>query len=94
MQKMSVDDKLGLDRFYADENNPHIVVNPDEDDIREIEKVIRACPAGLYSFEDGRVMFNHEGCLECGTCRVLSGGRLIEKWQYPVGSMGVEFRQG
>ena len=72
MAKMSVDDKLGLDLFHTDEHNPHITVNEDYDNMEEINKVLLACPAGLYHYENGKVTFSHEGCLECGTCRVLS----------------------
>ena len=54
-----------------------------------------ACPAKLYSKrEDGTVEFNYEGCLECGTCRVLAGGRIIKSWDHPIGGMGIVFRQG
>ena len=41
-----------------------------------------------------KISFNHEGCLECGTCRVLSGGKVVESWNHPQGGMGVEFRHG
>ena len=94
MAKMSVDDKLGLDLFHTDEHNPHITVNKDYDNMEEIRKDLLACPAGLYQYENSKVTFSHEGCLECGTCRVVSGGKLIKIWHYPVGSMGVEYRQG
>ncbi len=94
MANVSVDDKLGFDKFNTDEKNPHITVKENwgrEDDIR---RLVMACPAGLYRYEDGKVIFSHEGCLECGTCRVLSGGKVVESWRYPDGGMGVEFRQG
>ena len=52
MAKMSVDDKLGLDLFHTDEHNPHITVNEDYDNMEEINKVLLACPAGLYHYEN------------------------------------------
>lgn len=95
MARMTVDDKLGVDRFLADEHNPHIVLNEAFQDKAEIQRVIRVCPAGLYRLEeDGRLSFNHEGCLECGTCRVLSGGKVIKSWTHPKGGMGIEYRLG
>ena len=94
MKKMSVDDKLGLNKFYPDEHNPHIEIDPDFTDEKEIMRVVKACPAELYKYENGKVIFNHEGCLECGTCRVVSGGKVLRVWHYPVGSMGIEYRQG
>ncbi len=94
MAKMSVDNKLGLDRFVIDKNNPHITLNTDYENEKQINQLVMSCPAGLYHYEDGRVTFNHEGCLECGTCRVLSKGKVVKKWSYPMGGMGIEFRQG
>ena len=44
--------------------------------------------------EDGSIDFNYEGCLECGTCRVLTHGRIVESWDHPMGGMGVAFRKG
>ena len=94
MAKMSVDDKLGLDLFHTDEHNPHIMVNEDYDDMEEIRKVLLACPAGLYHYENGKVTFSHEGCLECGTCRIACGDTIIKKWVNPGPTMGVEYRFG
>jgi ferredoxin like protein len=91
---MTIDDKLGLDVFYTDEGNPHIEIDEDYDAQRDIDRLIMACPAGLYAQEGGRITFNYEGCLECGTCRVLSGGKVIKSWNHPRGSKGVEYRAG
>ncbi|EIC1906280.1 ferredoxin family protein, partial [Escherichia coli] len=33
-------------------------------------------------------------CLECGTCRVLCGNTILEQWQYPAGTFGIDFRYG
>ncbi|MDR2770821.1 MAG: 4Fe-4S dicluster domain-containing protein [Clostridiales Family XIII bacterium] len=94
MAALRVDDKLGLVRFKVDEQGSHIAINEDCDDEKEIRLLTMACPAGLYSYEDGKLSFNYEGCLECGTCRVLSLGKLIESWNYPRGAKGVEFHRG
>ncbi|EBA8843220.1 ferredoxin family protein, partial [Salmonella enterica subsp. enterica serovar Montevideo] len=53
------------------------------------------CPAGLYKKQDdGSVRFDYAGCLECGTCRILGLDTALEKWEYPRGTFGVEFRYG
>jgi ferredoxin like protein len=91
---VNVDVKLGVDKFFVDESNPHIelVENPDPAEFRKLAQV---CPAGLYRLEEGGAMrFDCAGCLECGTCRILCGGTIIKRWEYPVGTMGVEFRHG
>ncbi|MEG0876434.1 MAG: ferredoxin family protein [Oscillospiraceae bacterium] len=90
-----VEDKLGKNKFHTDEHHSHIDVDKEYGDGAELEKVIKACPAALYKLdENGTLFFDYLGCLECGTCRVLSGGRVIKDWQYPKGSLGVEFRMG
>ncbi|MDR0424301.1 MAG: 4Fe-4S dicluster domain-containing protein [Clostridiales Family XIII bacterium] len=94
MAKMSVDDKLGVVRFKVDEHNAHIIVDDTYQNMDEINLLVMACPASLYSYEDGKVAFNYEGCLECGTCRVLSSGKVIKSWSYPRGPLGVEYHQG
>ncbi len=94
MAKLSVDDKLGFTKFYTDEHNPHITIQDNDPDEEEIKRLVLACPAGLYRYEGGKAIFSHEGCLECGTCRVLSGGKVVKSWDYPAGGSGVEYRQG
>ncbi len=94
MAKMSLDDKLGADRFYTDDDNPHITIDKAYQNADVIRQLVMACPARLYKYEDGELTFNHEGCLECGTCRVLSKGKIVKSWSYPAGGFGVEFNQG
>lgn len=94
MAKMTVEDKLGMDKFNVDEAKSHITVRKNYADQAEIDRVIRICPAALYKRDGDAVRFDYLGCLECGTCRVLSGGKVVENWKYPDGVFGVTFRQG
>lgn len=95
MSKVSIEDKLGVNKFYVDEGNPHIVLKEKIESMDKLEQIIKACPAGLYALNnDGSVRFDYAGCLECGTCRVLGIGTVLEKWDYPQGTCGVEFRFG
>lgn len=94
MKKMSIDDKLSFDLFKTDEHHSHIDVDLDSTDEAEIRKLVLACPAECYKYIDGKFSFSHLGCLECGTCRVLSHGKLIKDWNYPMGTIGVSYRQG
>lgn len=94
MSAINVDAKLGADKFFVDEGNAHIVIKQ-QPDMRVYELLERACPAGLYRRdEQGSPQFDYAGCLECGTCRILALGSVLEKWEYPMGAMGVEYRQG
>ncbi len=94
MKKMSIDDKLGLDMFRTDEEESHIQVDLEFTDEAEIRKLLLACPAECYKYIDGKLSFSHLGCLECGTCRVLSHGKIVKSWNHPHGEIGVSFRQG
>jgi ferredoxin like protein len=52
------------------------------------------CPAGLYAENDrGEVSLIIDGCLECGTCRLVCGTDVLE-WAYPEGGAGVQLRFG
>jgi len=91
---VNVDVKLGVNKFHVDEENPHIILK-ENPDLQEFKKLVIACPARLYKEQaDGSVRFDYAGCLECGTCRILCGCTLLEKWEYPQGTFGVEFRFG
>lgn len=94
MKKMSVDDKLALDMFHTDEEESHIKADLTCTDMDEIRKLLLACPAECYKYIDGKLSFSHLGCLECGTCRVLSHGKIVQEWHHPQSGVGVSFRQG
>ena len=79
---VNVDEKLGKDKFFVDEENAHIVLC-DEPDRKEFRKLVKACPANLYKEAD-----------DGGTCRVLCGDTILKKWEFPQGTFGVEFRFG
>ncbi|MCW7754578.1 4Fe-4S dicluster domain-containing protein [Desulfobotulus sp. H1] len=92
--RVNVDVKLGVNKFFVDEGNPHIEIaeNPS---LQEYAKLEAACPAGLYRRDEkGAVRFDYAGCLECGTCRILCGKTIVKRWEYPNGTFGVEFRYG
>ncbi|MGS4664921.1 ferredoxin family protein [Citrobacter farmeri] len=92
--RVNVNVKLGVNKFHVDEGHPHIILtaNPDS---KEFQKLLNACPAGLYKQDEaGTIHFDSAGCLECGTCRVLCGETILEKWEYPAGTFGVDFRYG
>jgi len=87
MSTLNVDVKLGVNKFRVDEENPHIVL-VDSPDPKEFDKLILACPANLYKRDaDGTVRFDYAGCLECGKT-------ILQKWEFPQGTLGIEFRFG
>jgi ferredoxin like protein len=59
-----------------------------------LKKAALLCPAGLYSVNaDGVVELAKDGCLECGTCRLVCGTEVLD-WNYPPGGTGVQYRFG
>ena len=58
-------------------------------------KLLRICPAALYKLDDnGDLKFDYIGCLECGACRISGLEKVVTEWNYPIGSMEVEYRKG
>lgn len=56
---------------------------------------IPACPAANYEWDEAtdQLIFNYEGCLECGTCRFICPLDAID-WSYPRGGFGVRYLWG
>ena len=92
---VNVADKLVVNKFHTDEHNAHIEVDREYPDRAEVDLVVRACPAAIYTMdENGTMFFDYLGCLECGTCKILSNGKVVKDWNYPPGTRGIEYRQG
>ncbi len=95
MKKVNVAEKLGVNKYCTDEHHSHINIDKQYSGTAEIDEVVRGCPAALYSVdENGTLFFDYLGCLECGTCRVLSEGKVVKEWNYPAGGKGIEYRLG
>jgi ferredoxin like protein len=91
-----VDDQLDLRLatlvFRADPE-PHIVVQTDLCLDCAERPCLFACPARLFVWEGGQMVFTCEGCLECGSCRVVCHREAVS-WRYPRGGFGVRYRWG
>ena len=92
---VNIDAKLAVNKFNVNEEDAHIEVNRDYPDKTELDRLVLICPAGLYKYDaEGILRFDYAGCLECGTCRVLSGDKALTKWEYPIGTFGILHREG
>lgn len=96
VKKQSVEDLLGYNKFTVDEKKPHIVLDKALCAKCQDKPCLVVCPAVLYRQQDkdAEVAFDHLGCLECGTCRIICrnhGNKGIVKWGYPAGSMGINY---
>jgi ferredoxin like protein len=91
--QMPLKAKLGLDVFKPGKE-PHIRIKPGMERDPRLRPALWACPAGLYTENAiGEVLLAADGCLECGTCRLVCGTEVLD-WAYPEGGTGVQYRFG
>ena len=93
--KMKVESKLFQNRYLVDAGRPHITVRPHTKPSEGLLALVTVCPAGCYEQNDrGQVEITTDGCLECGTCRVICAGTDDIEWNYPRGGFGIQFKFG
>ena len=92
---MKVEDKLYYNRYVVDAGRPHIRVKPHTTPSPALLALTHICPAHCYELNDrGQVEITPDGCLECGTCRVVCAPSDDIEWSYPRGGFGVLFKFG
>ncbi len=94
MKRMTVTEKVGLNKYDLDEGHPHIVVH--EAVCREKCPGLAClfiCPAGVYSEQHGQITADWAACLECGACKAACPTDALD-WVYPRGGFGIVYRYG
>jgi ferredoxin like protein len=92
---MRIEDKLFQNRYLVDAGKPHIKVRPHGKPSAALLALTTACPAGCYELSaKGQVEITPDGCMECGTCRVIGEPSGDIEWDYPRGGFGVLFKFG
>lgn len=71
---------------YNDDHESHIKVLNSSSEF--MKKMVTLCPAKCYSEEGGKVVIQHEGCVDCGTCSQET------EWKHPRGEKGVQYQYG
>ena len=71
---------------YNDDHESHIKVLNSESEF--MKKIVTLCPAKCYSEEGGKVVIQHEGCVDCGTCSQET------EWKHPRGEKGIHYQYG
>jgi ferredoxin like protein len=90
-----VEDKLFYNRYLVDSGRAHIKVRPHTKPTPELLSLLKACPARCYEMNDkGQVEITADGCVECGTCRIIGEASGDIEWNYPRGGYGVLFKFG
>ncbi|WP_067734384.1 ferredoxin family protein [Novosphingobium naphthalenivorans] len=93
--RAKVEEKLFQNRYLVDAGRPHIKVKPHTTPSASLMAMITLCPAGCYSkTENGQVEVAADGCLECGTCRIVTRKTGEVEWNYPRGGFGVLYKFG
>jgi len=90
-----VEEKLFRNRYLVDAGRPHIKLKPGQGQSAALRSLVTTCPAGCYTTNDkGVVEIATDGCMECGTCRVVTAKTGEIDWQYPRGGYGVLYKFG
>ena len=91
---LSVDDKMATVNIKI-HKHAHIIVNKELCGDCPTRPCLVVCTAENYQWDEkqGALVFNYEGCLECGACRIICPRDAIE-WSYPEGGFGVKYRFG
>jgi len=71
---------------YNDDNFAHIKVLNSSSEY--MKKMVILCPTKCYSEEGGKVIIQHEGCIDCGTCSQET------EWHHPRGEKGIHYQYG
>ena len=90
----SVDDKMATVKIKI-HKDAHIIVKKELCQECPTRPCLVVCTAENYQWDEkrGELVFNYEGCLECGACRIICPRDAIE-WSYPRGGYGVKYRFG
>ena len=94
MKKMTIEDKLHLCKRNLYDVS-HIILDEHICNERCKTKIcVKVCPAKSYEQnEAGAIVFNHDNCLECGSCRIVCPENNVE-WGYPVFGKGIVYKHG
>ncbi|HSB83828.1 MAG TPA: NAD(P)/FAD-dependent oxidoreductase [Nitrosarchaeum sp.] len=71
---------------YNDDHISHIKLLDTDNEF--MKKMTLLCPAKCYAEESGKIILQHEGCLDCGTCSQKT------EWRHPRGEKGVHYNYG
>jgi len=91
---ISMNDKLATLTFHVDKN-AHIVIDKKICSQCINRCCLHICPVDNYQWDEegNSLIFNYEGCLECGTCRLICPLGAIQ-WSYPKRGSGVVYKFG
>jgi len=93
MSAMKIEDKLAVNKFDIDKE-VHIQLKEEACQDCDVHSCLYACPSDCFKLtEDERITFAYEGCLECGSCRIICDKDAIE-WTLPRAGFGICYQYG
>ncbi|PUA30994.1 MAG: 4Fe-4S ferredoxin [Candidatus Terraquivivens tikiterensis] len=92
IKRIRLEDALNANVWDVD-TKPHIIVDSEKCAGCADKACTYLCPGGCFTLLAGKVLYSYEGCLECGTCRVVCPKGAVT-WNYPLSGRGVQYRFG
>ncbi len=92
MKTVSIEDKLAVNKYDIDKE-VHIRIKEDICKSCHEHTCVYTCPADCFKLREGSLTFSYEGCLECGSCRIICEEGAID-WTLPRGGFGICYQYG
>ena len=92
MNRQKIEDKLAVNKFDVDQD---VHVRIKEGICGQCKEFVclYACPAGCFKAVEDHITFSFEGCLECGSCRIVCDKEGID-WNLPRAGFGICYFYG
>jgi ferredoxin like protein len=87
MKPTNIEDKLAVNKYDIDKER-HIQIKEDICQTCDGHPCTYTCPADCFKSREGYIRFSYEGCLECGSCRIVCDKDAIV-WALPRAGFGI-----
>jgi ferredoxin like protein len=87
-----IEEKLAVNKYDVDKD-VHIRIDESVCQACHHRACMYVCPAGCYNAAEGHITFSYEGCLECGSCRIVCDKKAVE-WTLPRPGFGICYEYG
>lgn len=92
MSSASIEDKLANNKYDIDKE-VHISIQEDICKKCDEHYCLYACPADCFKLTEDHITFSYEGCLECGSCKIVCDKDAID-WTLPRAGFGICYQYG
>jgi ferredoxin like protein len=92
MNAIKIEDKLAVNKFDIDDD-VHIRLRDEKCLDCEDHVCLYTCPAECFKRVEDHITFSFEGCLECGSCRIVCSTEALD-WNLPRGGFGICYQYG